>query len=280
MRMLPFRAVLAASALLLAVPTAAFADDPASTTPASTSEVAVATTDVNDAAAVAEGAHADAESTGALQQARDRFYTYSGQVYTYSVRTKQQAWAYNLRSAETANNQTATALSRANSAYTTYRRLAINAGRWPSIQQAVTKKHDGNQFLAAVARGSYKTMASDAYFAAWVANDAFRAQGKSTQFASETAIDVLRAISMHHAAPKDWAFLPSLYRRIALESSGNRFAQNPTSSAYGRFQFLNATWATVGGYKTSDGVLQSVFGLRYIAQRYGHPNNVPTSGSY
>src|SRR5699024_10784338 len=35
------------------------------------------------------------------------------------------------------------------------------------------------------------------------------------------------------------------------------------------FQFLNSTWATVGGRKTSDPKLQLDYGLRYIQQRYG-----------
>jgi SLT domain-containing protein len=51
-----------------------------------------------------------------------------------------------------------------------------------------------------------------------------------------------------------------------LESSK---AQNPTSTAYGLFQFLNGTWGTVGGSKTSDPKKQLEYGLKYIQQRYG-----------
>ncbi|MBU5900557.1 transglycosylase SLT domain-containing protein, partial [Vibrio cholerae O1] len=39
---------------------------------------------------------------------------------------------------------------------------------------------------------------------------------------------------------------------VNKESSWNPNAQNPTSTAYGLFQFLNGTWGTVGGQKTSD----------------------------
>jgi hypothetical protein len=58
---------------------------------------------------------------------------------------------------------------------------------------------------------------------------------------------------------------------INHESGFNPNAQNPTSTAYGLFQFLNGTWGGVGGHKTSDPYLQSVYGLRYISSRYGTP---------
>ena len=56
---------------------------------------------------------------------------------------------------------------------------------------------------------------------------------------------------------------------LTRESSWNPNAQNPTSTAYGLFQFLNSTWGTVGGRKTSDPRKQLEYGLRYIRQRYG-----------
>jgi hypothetical protein len=60
--------------------------------------------------------------------------------------------------------------------------------------------------------------------------------------------------------------------QLLMHESGYRnTAQNPTSSAFGMFQFLNGTWGSVGGYKTSDPRLQAVFGGRYIQGRYGSP---------
>jgi len=53
------------------------------------------------------------------------------------------------------------------------------------------------------------------------------------------------------------------------ESSGNPNAQNPTSSAFGLFGFLNSTWSTVGCTKTIDPVEQERCALLYIEQRYG-----------
>jgi hypothetical protein len=57
---------------------------------------------------------------------------------------------------------------------------------------------------------------------------------------------------------------------ISHESSWNPNAQNPTSSAYGLFQFLDGTWAPYGK-KTSDPAKQAEFGLKYIKDRYGSP---------
>lgn len=63
----------------------------------------------------------------------------------------------------------------------------------------------------------------------------------------------------------------SLSTLIGHESSWNPNAQNPNSTAYGLFQFLNSTWGTVGGSKTSDPGLQAEYGMRYIKQRYSDP---------
>jgi hypothetical protein len=57
---------------------------------------------------------------------------------------------------------------------------------------------------------------------------------------------------------------------VAHESSWNPNAQNPTSSAYGLFQFLDGTWGPYGK-KTSDPKLQAQYGLEYIKGRYGSP---------
>jgi hypothetical protein len=58
---------------------------------------------------------------------------------------------------------------------------------------------------------------------------------------------------------------------IMHESGYRNTAQNPTSTAYGMFQFLNSTWASTGIGKTSDPRLQAIAGGRYIAGRYGSP---------
>ena len=53
------------------------------------------------------------------------------------------------------------------------------------------------------------------------------------------------------------------------ESNWNPTAQNPTSTAYGIAQFINATWATTGIAKTSNPYRQIDAGLIYIDERYG-----------
>lgn len=49
--------------------------------------------------------------------------------------------------------------------------------------------------------------------------------------------------------------------------------QGPVNSdAYGMFQFLSTTWAGVGGHKTDDPRLQTIYGRQYIKNRYGDPS--------
>jgi len=67
-----------------------------------------------------------------------------------------------------------------------------------------------------------------------------------------------------------WA---AIDRLIQKESSWNPNAQNPTSTAYGLFQFLNSTWGSVGGTKTSNPGLQAQYGLQYVKNRYGTPTS-------
>lgn len=58
---------------------------------------------------------------------------------------------------------------------------------------------------------------------------------------------------------------------ITRESGFQNTAQNPTSTAYGIFQFLDTTWAGYGIPKTSDPTQQGIAGGRYIKARYGDP---------
>ncbi|HEU5026595.1 MAG TPA: hypothetical protein VFV01_16890 [Spirillospora sp.] len=75
------------------------------------------------------------------------------------------------------------------------------------------------------------------------------------------------------ATPYGWgsgAEWNALEAVIMRESGFNNLAQNPTSTAYGMFQFLNSTWGAYGP-KTSDPLLQSKYGMEYIAGRYHDP---------
>lgn len=65
-----------------------------------------------------------------------------------------------------------------------------------------------------------------------------------------------------------WTALDNLWTR---ESNWSNTARNPSSGAYGIAQFLDSTWSTVGGTKTSDPTLQIHYGLAYIKARYGSP---------
>jgi hypothetical protein len=63
----------------------------------------------------------------------------------------------------------------------------------------------------------------------------------------------------------------ALSRLITGESGWNPNAQNPTSTAYGLFQFLNSTWAGTGFAKSSSPAVQAAAGMVYIRSRYGSP---------
>jgi phage-related protein len=81
------------------------------------------------------------------------------------------------------------------------------------------------------------------------------------------------SIVQQHAAAYGWETgteWVDLVNLINRESGFNNTAQNPTSTAYGMFQFLNSTWAPYGP-KTSDPNLQAAYGLQYIRNRYGDP---------
>lgn len=100
------------------------------------------------------------------------------------------------------------------------------------------------------------------------AQQATAGPGIGTPAAANKAIVKTVAASYGWAVGAEWAALDS----VIMEESGYRNTiKNPTSTAYGMFQFLDSTWATVGGTKTSNAMLQAVYGMKYIKQRYGDP---------
>jgi membrane-bound lytic murein transglycosylase MltF len=58
---------------------------------------------------------------------------------------------------------------------------------------------------------------------------------------------------------------------IHKESSWNPTAQNKTSTAYGLFQWLDATRQNYNCPKTADVEIQTRCGIKYIQARYGTP---------
>lgn len=104
----------------------------------------------------------------------------------------------------------------------------------------------------------------------------------------------LRAAAGKAGVPEDWANSKSLEKLLQGESGFRWNAQNPSSTAYGLFQFLDTTWSGYGVTKeqASPGYMVNgkafvklqgkgwvaiwkynmcVAGLRYIKQRYGTP---------
>jgi spore coat assembly protein SafA len=74
--------------------------------------------------------------------------------------------------------------------------------------------------------------------------------------------------------PAEWASNPALIQLVRHESGFRPDAKNPTSSAFGMFQFLDSTWSSYlreVPYGSQDPYWQAVGGFRYIQQRYGTP---------
>jgi hypothetical protein len=85
-----------------------------------------------------------------------------------------------------------------------------------------------------------------------------------------------REIVRQHAKQFGWdsgTQWNALEQLIQNESGWNNTAQNPVSSAYGLFQFLDATWGDYGGIKSADPNNQAKLGLNYISDRYQTPYN-------
>jgi Transglycosylase SLT domain len=71
--------------------------------------------------------------------------------------------------------------------------------------------------------------------------------------------------------PVSWVQSPALWSLLKRESGLNPGASNPSSSAYGLFQFLNSTWASTGYRRSADPYVQFLAGLTYIRRTYGSP---------
>lgn len=63
----------------------------------------------------------------------------------------------------------------------------------------------------------------------------------------------------------------ALQELVSRESSWNPNADNPNSTAYGLFQFLQSTRDNYGLGLNADPKQQILAGLRYVSDRYGSP---------
>jgi hypothetical protein len=86
--------------------------------------------------------------------------------------------------------------------------------------------------------------------------------------AANEALGKVMAAAYGWATGTEWTDLNNI---VMAESGWRNTAQNPTSTAYGIFQFLDSTWASVGYSKTSDPATQIAAGLKYIKTKYGDP---------
>ncbi len=67
--------------------------------------------------------------------------------------------------------------------------------------------------------------------------------------------------------------IEAMARLCWRESRYNPNLQNPRSTAFGMYQFLNSTWKHTGIDKTADPLLQTIAAVRYIEGRYGTPKD-------
>ena len=82
----------------------------------------------------------------------------------------------------------------------------------------------------------------------------------------------LKQLALSKLQAKGWGqYWDDLDQLVSNESSWNPNAKNPTSTAYGLFQFLDSTWKGTGIARTSDPSLQIDAGLKYIQSRYKNP---------
>ncbi len=98
---------------------------------------------------------------------------------------------------------------------------------------------------------------------------AFPAAGAS--FAGGSPQDAVRSAMLTRWPESEWGALNSL---ITRESSWDPNAKNPSSGAFGLFQFLgheNDAYGAAGGY-SPDPTQQANAGMQYIADRYGSPS--------
>lgn len=135
-------------------------------------------------------------------------------------------------------------------------KIAGDIGQWPKVSADVAQKMALKHLLPIAEKMS---ISSGSAASAWAgAPDA-------------SVVEKVKAAMATYGWDKgaEWEALNQL---IGHESSWNPNAQNPSSTAYGLFQFLDSTWAGVGGSKTSDPYQQAIYGGRYIKQRYGSPS--------
>lgn len=81
--------------------------------------------------------------------------------------------------------------------------------------------------------------------------------------------DIVRIYTIAAWGEHEWSAMQAL---VMKESGFRNTAQNPRSTAYGMFQFLDATWSRYGYEKTSDPITQTEAGIAYIKARYGTPS--------
>lgn len=111
------------------------------------------------------------------------------------------------------------------------------------------------------------------YGAIWYQDDARAAPICRTSPIPTHVCKVIKAQAPRAGVPPRWAKDPALAELLRHESGFEFEAQNPTSTAYGLFQFLNTTWRSVHCEysKRRSHAYQAFCGLLYVKERYHTP---------
>ena len=84
-------------------------------------------------------------------------------------------------------------------------------------------------------------------------------------------VELIERATEIEGARWDEGQIDAMARICWRESHYNPLLENPESSAFGLYQFLDSTWLGTGIKKTSDPLLQTIAAVRYIEARYGTP---------
>ena len=149
----------------------------------------------------------------------------------------------------------------------TQAQMNTGPGTFGPQTQASLKKFQRAHGVPAIGVYGPKTRAAFVHLGAKVAKPP--AGGHKNPFLAQFQ----RALA-HLRLPRSWASSEVLWQLIQHESSWNPRAKNPSSTAFGLFQFLKSTWATYcheAPYGSVDPYIQALGGFRYVKARYGSP---------
>ena len=126
--------------------------------------------------------------------------------------------------------------------------------------------------LISVEGASVAEANSDAYVASVDANAMVKRYERLTEARNKkNTVSLIEYAVKVEGLKWDGLEVEAMARICWLESRYDPTLQNPRSTAFGMYQFLDSTWRGTKVKKTTDPLLQTIAGARYIKARYGTP---------